>query len=369
MIIFNKHPLTLIFFIQLTIQLSLTLSASQTQAEVLRWAQPCSQGELTITNTTSHEITTWLQQFTKGELQNEDEIIVKANSSLKYDLKINLNEKQRVALFHTDERGSLQAEYQCSTQATLQKNQGHSFEGGQMTFRHNTSLNYWIQNLQSSAIILHVERLNRLSQSIDAKDISVAAGEKILFSPEAHVALKYIRFSSADRYAAFAINEAASTGPLLIAAQPSKIDFKAHYFLVSTRSDQNKKIHRQDSFVIKITDPVLIEQARNIILNPQQEKIVFAKIKIGSDGINRNWSHSEKSFWSWSTSEVTGFGDLASTACNGLPQFIEDHVESWVQDPGQICFWSYRLHKELSASEVENPTETPQKLKLSTNQR
>lgn len=368
MIIIQKHPLTLIFFIQTTLLLALTFSARFTQAEVLRWAQPCSHGNLVIINKTSRDVTAWLQQFKQTELQSEDEILVKANSNLQYDLKINSNEKQRAALFHTDDRGSLQVEYQCTNSTTLQKNQGHSFEGGQMTFRHNANLSYWIQNLQTSAITLHIERLNRLSQSIDSSDILIPPGEKILFSPEAHTALKYVRFSSAERYAAFAINEDTSAGPFLIGAQPSKIDPKAHYFLISTRADQITKTHRQDSFVVKITDPILAEQARNIILNPQQEKIIFARIKAGADGFNRNWSHSEKGFWSWSTSEVTGFGDLASTACNGLPQFVEDHIESWIQDPGQICFWSYRLHKELSVSEVENPAEIPQKLNFSAHQ-
>ena len=93
-------------------------------------------------------------------------------------------------------------------------------------------------------------------------------------------------------------------------------------------------------------------RARELIKFPQKEKMVFAKIQKQHSGFNRNWTKPEKSFWSWSTSEVTNFADLGSTACNGTPQEVEDRFEHWIVDPGQICFWNYRVKKELTPAEV-----------------
>ena len=80
--------------------------------------------------------------------------------------------------------------------------------------------------------------------------------------------------------------------------------------------------------------------------------MLFARIQKNHQGFNRNWSKVEKSFWSWSASEVTDFADLGSTACNGAPQEVDDRMDYWVIDPGQICFWNYRVKKELSPLEV-----------------
>ena len=80
--------------------------------------------------------------------------------------------------------------------------------------------------------------------------------------------------------------------------------------------------------------------------------MLFARIQKDHQGFNRNWSKAEKNFWSWSTSEVPNFADIGSTACNGIPQEVEDRIDYWATDPGQICFWNYRVKKELSPSQV-----------------
>ena len=157
----------------------------------------------------------------------------------------------------------------------------------------------------------------------------------------------FVRVQGANRFAAFNLTTSGSEGPILIASQPSDtVSESAAYFEV--RSQDNIS----DSFIAKITDPDLITQARLQISNPNLEKILFAKITKGHSGFNRNWTKTEKPFWSWSVSEVTSIADLASTSCNGLPQAVEDRVDYWVKDPGRICFWSYRIRKELKPSEV-----------------
>jgi hypothetical protein len=115
-----------------------------------------------------------------------------------------------------------------------------------------------------------------------------------------------------------------------------------------------------DNFVVKIEKPELIEKARTQIKNPALEKIVFAKIAKDHNGFNRNFN-SGGSFWSWSATEVTGFGDFGSTACNGQPQMLEDRVDSWIENPGQICFWSYRIKRELTSDEITKGKLAPAK--------
>ena len=134
--------------------------------------------------------------------------------------------------------------------------------------------------------------------------------------------------------------------------QKSVPDNTAVYFLVAPRQVQNIETSKDDQFVVKITNPKLIEKARDQIKNKNLEKILFGQVVLGHQGFNRNMGSKNKNFWNWSVSEVTNIADLGSTTCNGFPQLVEDRSEFWINNPGNICFWNYRIKKELTADEV-----------------
>lgn len=132
--------------------------------------------------------------------------------------------------------------------------------------------------------------------------------------------------------------------PASLAASEDKI-----YFLVSTRES-----HPQESFVVGISDPAMITQAREQIQNPQLEKILVAGIKMGHDNTNRNFSSADRAPYSWSVDRVDAFGDLALQDCDGSPEQIEMRLMDRIKNGGaRICFWRYRVVKELTPAQVE----------------
>ena len=310
-------------------------------AEVLRWPQGCSSGQLEVTNNTTDEVRGWLQKF-KPTLTSEVGYAFPPESVTKIALKAKSSE--RYTLMHLSKPNSLQTNFICK----LKSYSAHSFEGGILTFRRSDLSEHalWIQNLAPDKNLIQIQYLDRKLKVISESSLKLNSLQKTVFK-FSEKTWSYIRIQGLNRFAAFHLTVAGSEGPSLIASQPSQnVTDAAAYFEV--RSIDNIG----DSFVAKITDANLIEQARLQISNPSLEKILFAKIAKGHAGFNRNWSKIEKPFWSWSVTEVTSIADLASTSCNGLPQAVEDRVDHWVDSPGRICFWSYRIRKELKPSEI-----------------
>ena len=102
------------------------------------------------------------------------------------------------------------------------------------------------------------------------------------------------------------------------------------------------------SFVVEISDPDLINQAREQIQNPNGPgpKIMIAQIATGSGQINQNLKDRLHGSWSWHVDKVLKFADLALQSCDGTPEFVEQYLVSWMTSP-VICFWSFRITKEL----------------------
>ncbi len=120
----------------------------------------------------------------------------------------------------------------------------------------------------------------------------------------------------------------------------------AYFRLSSSRNDQ--------SFVVSLTDPKLIQQARQQIQKPSDfsPRILIGKVELGNGGYNRDFSKSHAPPWSWHVSQVYRFAELASQDCDGSPELVEEVLGLWVQSPGNICFWSYRIVEELSEDTV-----------------
>lgn len=327
--------------------LTLTATTTVSMAEVIRWPQACLSGDLLVTNSSAIDVSGWLQKFSP-DLVLETEFSFKAGSLTKVKVLAE-NYNQFFSLFYFQNNStSLKATFSC------EKNNytAHSFEGGLLTFRKSdlAENKLWLQNLFSDTNTVQIELLNRRFQVLSTTSISLKSLEqknyKIL---PTDFDWSYVRIKATQRLAAFNLTSQGSEGPLLIGSQVSEVSDLAAYFVVGPRDGSGG-----DQFIIQVIDTAMIAKAREQISNPRLEKIVFAKIQKGHSGFNRNWSKKEKSFWSWSTAEVTNISDIGSTACNGFPQIVEDRMDTWLQDPGNICFWSYRIKKELSPAEVSS---------------
>lgn len=120
------------------------------------------------------------------------------------------------------------------------------------------------------------------------------------------------------------------------------------YFLIATRGPNPR-----ESYVVGMDDPKTIATAREQIRNPNIDKILLAGISLGSQGMNRSFSSPDRSPYSWSVSRVDGFTDFALIDCDGSPDLIEEHLMERLQAGGNICFWRYRVIRELSLAEVQ----------------
>ncbi len=123
------------------------------------------------------------------------------------------------------------------------------------------------------------------------------------------------------------------------------------YFLASTRPSTSNK--NDESFVVSIEESQMIEQARQQIANPNLEKIMVGRIGPGNGGYNRSFHEKDRSPYSWSVTDVDSFTDFALNDCDGTPDYVEGQLLQRLDEGGRICFWRYRILRELSWSEVQ----------------
>ncbi|GEM_PF-1513496 len=128
----------------------------------------------------------------------------------------------------------------------------------------------------------------------------------------------------------------------LLDADPAKV-----YFLVST-----KETPARESFVIALDDPKMIKTAREQIHSPAFEKIIVAGIELGHGNYNRSFSAKDRAPYSWSVQRVDAFADFAHIDCDGSPDLTEERLYQKLNEGGRICFWRYRVTRELTHHEV-----------------
>lgn len=119
------------------------------------------------------------------------------------------------------------------------------------------------------------------------------------------------------------------------------------YFLVSTKDPRP-----EESFVIALDEMDKIEKAREQIRRPELEKIIIAGVTLGHGGFNRAFQAKDKAPYSWSVSRVDAFADFAHIDCDGSPDLTEERLEEKLSSGGRICFWRYRVVRELTWDEV-----------------
>ena len=90
------------------------------------------------------------------------------------------------------------------------------------------------------------------------------------------------------------------------------------------------------------------------IKNPMLAKIVVAGIELGNGGFNRALLAKDKVPYSWSVYRVDAFADFAHIDCDGSPELVEERIAQRLSEGGRICFWRYRVVRELKPSEINS---------------
>jgi hypothetical protein len=142
------------------------------------------------------------------------------------------------------------------------------------------------------------------------------------------------------------------SGPWIPDAKPAPMptpDSNSVYFLMSNSKNLQ-------SYVLALKDPYLIAEARDQIQNPNayRQRILIAEISEGPANQNRDFMNRFRTPWSWHISNPIRFAGLASQECDGSPQFLEETLAYWLAGSKVICFWNYRVTRELSADAVRS---------------
>lgn len=324
---------------------ALIFYANTTLATVLHWPDHCPSGQLNIENPSSSTVSFWVQKF-NPTLSAETEFSIPAQGQMTLQLEsLSAIERNSLIYFPQSPNQKMKAQLKCKDfSATATEN-----EGGVQIFK-APSQTFYLKNLTNSENILSIEYLDSFFKPIHKVQQKLKPQEHGIFNTPAEEAAvknaKYVQISGESKWMGYSVKSTSFQLPMIINPQLGIPATEGVFFEVAPRDNKG------DSFIVSIKEASLIQKARDQISNPQLEKILFGKIKVGHQSINRNLRSLTKSYWSWSVSEVTNISDLASTSCNGFPQAVEDRLDSWVDDPGRICFWNYRIKRELSSSEV-----------------
>lgn len=109
------------------------------------------------------------------------------------------------------------------------------------------------------------------------------------------------------------------------------------YFLVSSLTE---------NFVVRTSDPAVLQVADSLLALPAESRnmLVIGPIDRGDEGYNRPWN------WHFKTNQWT-FAEAAIELCDGMPSYVHQHLDEWLDTVGSYCPWSSRLEKELLPGE------------------
>ncbi len=139
----------------------------------------------------------------------------------------------------------------------------------------------------------------------------------------------------------------ADTNP--VTTHPSSHN-KSRYYLLQDSM-------KTSSYVVELQDPTMIAEANRQIQTPNMlhSRILIAQVDYNSDQINRNLLAADKAIWSWHVSKAIRFAQVASQECDGNPEMLEEYLKLWKEAQMPICFWNYRISRELNINEISNP--------------
>lgn len=121
----------------------------------------------------------------------------------------------------------------------------------------------------------------------------------------------------------------------------------------TTRYFQFRASGSNESFVVPLDDAKLINQSLEQIANPDKARLFVARIGKSLSGTNRDLLSPQKAPWSWEVLEAQNYADFAHISCDGSPSVVEERLKDWIQNTGgTICFWNYRVVREVPLTEI-----------------
>lgn len=347
----KKHNFGQIRLGLFTAALCLLATMEAFSSEVYRWPEFCDQVTLKITNTSSRNIQLWLQERSPY-LQSESELKLAPQS---FKAMVLNHQSQSYSLLNVFENSivlnrDFNISVQCNDESAVKSLPVQSSEGGLHYFKINPTtakqLSLFLKNLHIDENQFSITELDRFHKAIQQQTIQLNRLETQKKSITLHSKTAWVKVSAQFKFLTYSVQSLQVKFADLVRPQVVPVKTDGTYFLVGRKNDKT------ENFVVKISDSTLLQKARDQIKNPQNEKIIFGSVVLGHNNTNRDFSKKDKSFWSWSVGEVTNISDIAATYCNGTPQLVEDVLVDWLQNPGKICFWNYRILKELTPQEV-----------------
>jgi len=338
---------------QLSIGILILITQSKALASEIFYAPAlCSPSELTltVTNTSADSQRAWIQTRVDQDL-DEVEQVMEPHSQLKISGADFLNATQAFSIKAAEEN-TLFALVQCDSEPALVLGK-HTSPVVAHTFSSPTqSLKIHLMNLFLQTNKIGLTAFDQQGEVVESKTITLNNSydtqslKWILSKPVVRLEIKgEARLHSEVLYESQ--NKELQSPAQVTSYSSFDVDTAKTYFLVSTHEKKPEQ-----GFVIALDDPQKIAKAREQVAHPELEKIVVAHIELNSGNHNRAFMSSDKSPYSWSVSQVYSFSDVALIDCDGSPDLIEEHLEKKLLEGGHICFWRYRVVRELSPLEV-----------------
>lgn len=305
---------------------------------------------LTVTNKTSEPQRVWTQVRIDDELQETH-----------HDLEPKSQIKIRGSEFLSDKIGfSMKSWSPNSLQISASCDDTTSFSLGNLT---TPQVSHWLLS-STKTVKIHLLNLYLKSQVVRLKALNKqgAVIEEKTVSLEEYYDTQVFKWTLAEEIGRVEIEGQERLHSLLfydiqgeekpaparvLKLVPLPVDTTKAYFLVSTKESQP-----EEAFVIALSDTQQVSIAREQIQNPTLEKIIVAGIELGNGGFNRAFRSRDKSPYSWSVNRVDAFADFAHISCDGSPDLTEENLMKKLNEGGRICFWRYRIVRELSPVEV-----------------
>ncbi len=315
----------------------------------------CPAENLTVwvQNTTPRQQRVWTQIRNSEDMVDEQAFDLSPKGQIKIPGSQFIQEEGKGFSLKSWESQSLQVSTQCYQDEKVLLTGSTSAEIEHPLPQKALSLKFSLVNLFLKSQNAQVQFLNLTGQVLFEKEISLGKYyETTNFKFSVPTGARKLRLKAAERFhsqvqyfdgTSFKLSPGMALTPVKLDPSEQKT-----YFLVSTKDNRP-----EESFVIAIEDPAKIETAREQIRNPALEKIVVAGIELGNGGYNRAFQSQDKSPYTWSVSRVDSFADFAYIDCDGSPDLTEERLmEKLSVGGGRICFWRYRVVRELSLEEV-----------------
>jgi glucose/arabinose dehydrogenase len=106
-----------------------------------------------------------------------------------------------------------------------------------------------------------------------------------------------------------------------------------------------------EQFVVASDDAELVTRCREELARPVEDRDLFpvGAVVAGHGGFNTDWTwHLDPDAW-----DLT---EAAIELCDGRPSYLEEHLESWLDEVGSYCPWGGYLVREGVVGPVADPS-------------